>query len=125
MKKTIITTLILLIISIGIYIMQVTVGFPPSDATGSAIKGVQKANKYKIEDDTEVELVGENFQIFIQNDEIQEMLQDKDLNEFINIVAEAGLDTAKLGDYKGLVTNKEFIKLHNTNTFSTLAKLAK
>jgi hypothetical protein len=125
MKKTIITTLILLIISIGIYIMQVTVGFPPSDATGSAIKGVQKANKYKIEDDTEVELVGEDFQIFIQNDEIQEMLQDKDLNEFINIVAEAGLDTAKLGDYKGLVTNKEFIKLHNTNTFSTLAKLAK
>jgi len=83
MKKTIITTLILLIISIGIYIMQVTVGFPPSDATGSAIKGVQKANKYKIEDDTEVELVGEDFQIFIQNDEIQEMLQDKDLNEFI------------------------------------------
>ena len=125
MKKTIITTLILLIISIGIYIMQVTVGFPPSDATGSAIKVVQKANKYKIEDDTEVELVGEDFQIFIQNDEIQEMLQDKDLNEFINIVAEAGLDTAKLGDYKGLVTNKEFIKLHNTNTFSTLAKLAK
>jgi len=43
----------------------------------------------------------------------------------LNIVAEAGLDTAKLGDYKGLVTNKEFIKLHNTNTFSTLAKLAK
>lgn len=125
MKKTIITTLILLTISIGIYIMQVTVGFPPSDATGSAIKGVQKANKYKIEDDTEVELVGEDFQIFIQNDEIQKVLQDKDLNEFINIVAEAGLDTAKLGDYKGLVTNKEFIKLHNTNTFSTLAKLAK
>ena len=125
MKKTIITTLILLIISIGIYIMQVTVGFPPSDATGSAIKGVQKANKYKIEDDTEVELIGEEFQIFLQNDEIQEMLQDKDLNEFINTVAEAGLDTAKLGDYKGLVTNKEFIKLHNTNTFSTLAKLAK
>ena len=125
MKKTIITTLILVIISVSIYILQVTVGFPPSDATGSAIKGVQKANKYKIEDDTEVELVGEDFQIFIQNDEIQEMLQDKDLNEFINIVAEAGLDTAKLGDYKGLVTNKEFIKLHNTNTFSTLAKLAK
>ena len=125
MKKTIITTLILVIISVSIYILQVTVGFPPSDATGSAIKGVQKANKYKIEDDTEVELVGEEFQIFLQNDEIQEMLQDKDLNEFINIVAEAGLDTAKLGDYKGLVTNKEFIKLHNTNTFSTLAKLAK
>jgi len=125
MKKTIITTLILVTISVSIYILQVTVGFPPSDATGSAIKGVQKANKYKIEDDTEVELVGEEFQIFLQNDEIQEMLQDKDLNEFINIVAEAGLDTAKLGDYKGLVTNKEFIKLHNTNTFSTLAKLAK
>ena len=125
MKKTIITTLILLIISIGIYIMQVTVGFPPSDATGSAIKGVQKANKYKIEDDTEVELVGEEFQIFLQNDEIQEMLQDKDLNEFINTVAEAGLDTAKLGDYKELVANKEFVKLYNTNTFSTLAKLAK
>lgn len=125
MKKTIITTLILVIISVSIYILQVTVGFPPSDATGSAIKGVQKANKYKIEDDTEVELVGEEFQIFLQNDEIQEILQDKDLNEFINIVAEAGLDTAKLGDYKGLVTNKEFIKLHNTNTFSTLAKLAK
>ena len=125
MKKTIITTLILVIISVSIYILQVTVGFPPSDATGSAIKGVQKANKYKIEDDTEVELVGEDFQIFIQNDEIQEMLQDKDLNEFINIVAEAGLDTVKLGDYKGLVTNKEFVKLYNTNTFSTLAKLAK
>ena len=125
MKKTIITTLILLIISIGIYIMQVTVGFPPSDATGSAIKGVQKANKYKIEDDTEVELVGEEFQIFLQNDEIQEILQNKDINEFINIVAEAGLDTVKLGDYKGLVTNKEFVKLYNTNTFSTLAKRAK
>ena len=125
MKKIIITALILVTISVSIYILQVTLGFPPSDATGSAIKGVQKANKYKIEDDTEVELVGEDFQIFIQNDEIQEMLQDKDLNEFINIVAEAGLDTAKLGDYKGLVTNKEFIKLHNTNTFSTLAKLAK
>ena len=125
MKKTIITAIILITISVSIYIIQTTVGFPPSDATGSAIKGVQKANKYKIEDDTEVELVGEDFQIFIQNDEIQEMLQDKDLNEFINIVAEAGLDTAKLGDYKGLVTNKEFIKLHNTNTFSTLAKLAK
>ena len=125
MKKTIITAIILITISVSVYIIQITVGFPPSDATGSAIKGVQKANKYKIEDDTEVELVGEDFQIFIQNDEIQEMLQDKDLNEFINIVAEAGLDTAKLGDYKGLVTNKEFIKLHNTNTFSTLAKLAK
>lgn len=125
MKKTIITAIILVTISVSIYIIHITVGFPPSDATGSAIKGVQKANKYKIEDDTEVELVGEDFQIFIQNDEIQEMLQDKDLNEFINIVAEAGLDTAKLGDYKGLVTNKEFIKLHNTNTFSTLAKLAK
>tara|TARA_R110000796_G_scaffold51686_1_gene122000 strand:+ start:48 stop:425 length:378 start_codon:yes stop_codon:yes gene_type:complete len=125
MKKIIITALILVTISVSIYILQVTVGFPPSDATGSAIKGVQKANKYKIEDDTEVELVGEDFQIFIQNDEIQKVLQDKDLNEFINIVAEAGLDTAKLGDYKGLVTNKEFIKLHNTNTFSTLAKLAK
>ena len=96
MKKIIITTLILLTISIGIYIMQVTVGFPPSDATGSAIKGVQK-----------------------------EMLQDKDINEFINTVAEAGLDTSKLGDYKVLVKNKEFIKLYNTNTFSTLAKFAK
>ena len=125
MKKTIITTIILVTISVSIYIIQITIGFPPSDATGSAIKGVQKANKYKIEDDTEVELIGEEFQIFLQNDEIQEMLQDKDLNEFINTVAEAGLDTAKLGDYKGLVTNKEFIKLHNTNTFSTLAKLAK
>ena len=125
MKKTIITTLILVIISVSIYILQVTVGFPPSDATGSAIKGVQKANKYKIEDDTEVELVGEEFQIFLQNDEIQKMLQDKDLNEFINTVAEAGLDTAKLGDYKELVANKEFVKLYNTNTFSTLAKLAK
>jgi hypothetical protein len=125
MKKTIITTLILLTISIGIYIMQVTVGFPPSDATGSAIKGVQKANKYKIEDNSEVELVGEEFQIFLQNDEVQEMLQDKDINEFINTVAEAGLDTSKLGDYKVLVKNKEFIKLYNTNTFSTLAKFAK
>ena len=125
MKKTIITTLTLLIISVGIYIMQVTVGFPPSDATGSAIKGVQKANKYKIEDDTEVELVGEEFQMFLQNDEVQEMLQDKDINEFINTVAEAGLDTSKLGDYKVLVKNKEFIKLYNTNTFSTLAKFAK
>jgi len=125
MKKTIITALILVTISVSIYILQVTVGFPPSDATGSAIKGVQKANKYKIEDDTEVELVGEEFQIFLQNDEIQKMLQDKDLNEFINTVAEAGLDTAKLGDYKGLVSNKEFVKLYNTNTFSTLAKLAK
>jgi len=125
MKKIIITTLILLTISIGIYIMQVTIGFPPSDATGSAIKGVQKANKYKIEDDTEVELVGEEFQIFLQNDEVQEMLQDKDINEFINTVAEAGLDTSKLGDYKVLVKNKEFIKLYNTNTFSTLAKFAK
>ena len=125
MKKTIITTLTLLIISVGIYIMQITVGFPPSDATGSAIKGVQKANKYKIEDDTEVELVGEEFQIFLQNDEVQEMLQDKDINEFINTVAEVGLDTAKLGDYKELVKNKEFIKLYNTNTFSTLAKFAK
>jgi hypothetical protein len=125
MKKTIITTLTLLIISVGIYIMQVTVGFPPSDATGSAIKGVQKANKYKIEDDAEVELVGEEFQIFLQNDEVQDMLQDKDINEFINTVAEAGLDTSKLGDYKVLVKNKEFIKLYNTNTFSTLAKFAK
>ena len=125
MKKTIITTLTLLIISVGIYIMQVTVGFPPSDATGSAIKGVQKANKYKIEDDSEVELVGEEFQIFLQNDEVQDMLQDKDINEFINTVAEAGLDTSKLGDYKVLVKNKEFIKLYNTNTFSTLAKFAK
>lgn len=125
MKKTIITTLTLLIISVGIYIMQVTVGFPPSDATGSAIKGVQKANKYKIEDNTEVELIGEEFQIFLQNDEVQEMLQDKDINEFINTVAEAGLDTSKLGDYKVLVKNKEFIKLYNTNTFSTLAKFAK
>ena len=124
-KKPILTILVLAAIATGLYVIQITVGFPPSDATGSAIKGVQKANKYKIEDDTEVELVGEEFQIFLQNDEIQEMLQDKDLNEFINIVAEAGLDTAKLGDYKGLVTNKEFIKLHNTNTFSTLAKLAK
>jgi len=125
MKKTIITALVLVTISVSIYILQVTVGFPPSDATGSAIKGVQKANKYKIEDDTEVELIGEEFQIFLQNDEIQEMLQDKDLNEFINTVAEAGLDTAKLGDYKELVANKEFVKLYNTNTFSTLAKLAK
>ena len=125
MKKIIITTLILLTISIGIYIMQVTIGFPPSDATGSAIKGVQKANKYKIEDNSEVELVGEEFQIFLQNDEVQEMLQDKDINEFINTVAEAGLDTSKLGDYKVLVKNKEFIKLYNTNTFSTLAKFAK
>ena len=83
MKKTIITTLILVIISVSIYILQVTVGFPPSDATGSAIKGVQKANKYKIEDDTEVELVGEEFQIFLQNDELQEMLQDKDLNDIV------------------------------------------
>ena len=55
----------------------------------------------------------------------QKMLQNKDLNEFINTVAEAGLDTAKLGDYKELVANKEFVKLYNTNTFSTLAKLAK
>ena len=125
MKKTIITALVLVTISVGIYILQVTVGFPPSDATGSAIKGVQKANKYKIEDDTEVELIGEDFQIFLQNDEIQKMLQDKDLNEFINTVAEAGLDTAKLGDYKGLVSNKELVKLYNTNTISTLAKLAK
>ena len=125
MKKTIITALILITISFSIYIIQITVGFPPSDATGSAIKGVQKANKYKIEDDTEVELVGEEFQIFLQNDEIQEILQNKDINEFINIVAEAGLDTVKLGDYKELVANKEFVKLYNTNTFSTLAKLAR
>ena len=125
MKKTIITTLILLTILISIYVIQITVGFPPSDATGSAIKGVQKANKYKIEDNSEVELVGEEFQIFLQNDEVQEMLQDKDINEFINTVAEAGLDTSKLGDYKVLVKNKEFIKLYNTNTFSTLAKFAK
>jgi len=125
MKKTIITALILLAISIGVYIIQRSIGFPPSDATGSAIKGVQKANKYKIEDDTEVELVGEKFQMFLQNDDIQDILQDKNVNEFINIVAEAGLDTTKLGDYKGLVKNKEFIKLYNTNTFSTLAKFAK
>ena len=125
MKNTIKTALVLLAIIIGVYVIQRSIGFPPSDATGSAIKGVQKANKYKIEDDTEVELVGENFQIFLQNDEVQEMLVNKDLNEFINTVAEAGLDTAKLGDYKGLVSNKEFVKLYNTNTFSTLAKLAK
>tara|TARA_R110000823_G_scaffold245408_1_gene369474 strand:+ start:290 stop:667 length:378 start_codon:yes stop_codon:yes gene_type:complete len=125
MKNTIKTALVLLAIVIGVYIIQKSIGFPPSDATGSAIKGVQKANKYKIEDDTEVELVGEEFQIFLQNDEVQEMLQDKDINEFINTVAEAGLDTSKLGDYKVLVKNKEFIKLYNTNTFSTLAKFAK
>ena len=125
MKNIIKTALVLLAMIIGVYVIQRSIGFPPSDATGSAIKGVQKANKYKIEDDTEVELVGENFQIFLQNDEVQEMLVNKDLNEFINTVAEAGLDTAKLGDYKGLVSNKEFVKLYNTNTFSTLAKLAK
>lgn len=125
MKNTIKTALVLLAMIIGVYVIQRSIGFPPSDATGSAIKGVQKANKYKIEDDTEVELVGENFQIFLQNDEVQEILVNKDLNEFINTVAEAGLDTAKLGDYKGLVSNKEFVKLYNTNTFSTLAKLAK
>ena len=125
MKNTIKTALVLLAIVIGVYIIQKSIGFPPSDATGSAIKGVQKANKYKIEDDSEVELVGEEFQMFLQNDEVQEMLQDKDINEFINTVAEAGLDTSKLGDYKVLVKNKEFIKLYNTNTFSTLAKFAK
>tara|TARA_R100000541_G_scaffold1386_2_gene6062 strand:- start:1120 stop:1497 length:378 start_codon:yes stop_codon:yes gene_type:complete len=125
MKNIIKTALVLLAMIIGVYVIQRSIGFPPSDATGSAIKGVQKANKYKIEDDTEVELVGENFQIFLQNDEVQEILVNKDLNEFINTVAEAGLDTAKLGDYKGLVSNKEFVKLYNTNTFSTLAKLAK
>jgi len=125
MKNTIKTALVLLAIVIGVYIIQKSIGFPPSDATGSAIKGVQKANKYKIEDDSEVELVGEEFQMFLQNDEVQEMLQDKDINEFINTVAEAGLDTSKLGDYKVLVKNKEFIKLYNTNTFFTLAKFAK
>ena len=124
-KKPILTILVLAAIATGLYVIQITVGFPPSDATGSAIKGVQKANKYKIEDNTEVELIGEEFQIFLQNDEVQEMLQDKDINEFINTVAEAGLDTSKLGDYKVLVKNKEFIKLYNTNTFSTLAKFAK
>ena len=70
-KKPILTILLLASIAIGLYIIQITVGFPPSDATGSAIKGVQKANKYKIEDDTEVELVGENVQILLQNDEFQ------------------------------------------------------
>ena len=59
-KKPILTTLVLAAIVIGLYVIKTTVGFPPSDATGSAIKGVQKAKKYKIEDDTEVELVGEN-----------------------------------------------------------------
>jgi hypothetical protein len=125
MKKTLTTMVILLAIVAGIYVLKITVGFPPSDITGSAIKGVQKAKKYKIEDNTEVELIGEDFEIFLQNDEVQKMLQNKDINEFINIVAEAGLDTSKLGDYKGLAKNKEFIKLYNTNTFSTLAKLAK
>ena len=53
-KKPILTTIALAVIVIGLYVIKTTVGFPPSDATGSAIKGVQKANKYKIEDDTEV-----------------------------------------------------------------------
>ena len=76
-KKPILTILLLASIAIGLYIIQITVGFPPSDATGSAIKGVQKANKYKIEDDTEVELVGENVQILLQNDEFQALMKDK------------------------------------------------
>tara|TARA_R110002153_G_scaffold2474_1_gene12198 strand:+ start:21 stop:437 length:417 start_codon:yes stop_codon:yes gene_type:complete len=128
MKKTIITTLILLTILISIYVIQITVGFPPSDATGSAIKGVQKANKYKIEDNTEVELVGEDIQILLQNDEFQALLKDEDFDKFIKspnfteFVNNTNLDTASLGEFKGLLDNQKFQRLSNTNSFSILAK---
>ena len=51
-KSSIKIALTLVAISVAIYIIQLTTGFPIDTMTGSAIKGVQKANKYKIEDDT-------------------------------------------------------------------------
>ena len=103
-KKPILTILVLAAIAIGLYIIQITVGFPPSDATGSAIKGVQKANKYKIEDDTEVELVGENVQILLQNDEFQALMKDENFTEMID--SESFAELAKNTDFLDLTQNR-------------------
>ena len=122
-KVTVVISILIAIISMVKYL-----DFPPDSMTGSAIKGVQKANKYKIEDDTEVELEGEDLQILLQNDEFQELLKDDNFNKFLHsanfteFIENTNLDTTNLGEFKGLLNNQKFKRLSNTNTFSILAK---
>ena len=118
-KKPILTILVLAAIATGLYIIQITVGFPPSDATGSAIKGVQKANKYKIEDDTEVELVGENVQILLQNDEFQALMKDKNFTELI--ASESFAELTKNTDFLELTQNQDFSELMENGGLSDLS----
>ena len=83
LNKTIITGLVITLIAIGLYVLQITVGFPPSSISGSAIKGVEKVTKYRIEDDTKVELEGEEMQVLLQNDEFQALMADENFTELI------------------------------------------
>ena len=103
MKKSIKISIILVILAIGIYVIQNTIGFPPSDMSGSAIKGVEKANKYSIIDTTEIQLSGEDTQILLQNDEFQSLLKDTigfdeliSSSKFIELVGDTKLDTVML-----------------------------
>jgi|TARA_B110000977_G_C11025261_1_gene472903 hypothetical protein len=102
-KSNIKIALILVAISVAIYIIQLTTGFPIDTMTGSAIKGVQKANKYGITDTTEIQLYGESMQILLQNDEFQLLLKDTigfdsliNSPKFIEIVGDTKIDTIVL-----------------------------
>ena len=127
-KSSIKIALTLVAISVAIYIIQLTTGFPIDAMTGSAIKGVEKANKYGITDTTSVELEGEDLQILLQNDEFQELLKDDNFNKFLHsanfteFIENTNLDTTNLGEFKGLLRNQKFKRLSNTNSFSILAK---
>jgi hypothetical protein len=112
-KSQIKIALILVVISIVIYIIQITTGFPVDSMTGSSIKGVEKANKYAIIDTTEIQLHAEGMQILLQNDEFQLLLKDTiefdsliNSPKFIELVGDTKLDTNILKD---LFINLKFI----------------
>jgi len=98
--------LLITVIIGGIVFMVKYFDFPPDSMTGSAIKGVEKANKYSIIDTTEVQLVGEDIQILLQNDEFQLLLKDTiafdeliNSPKFIELVGDTEMDTVVLKEF--------------------------
>ena len=119
------------VIGTAVVFMVMYMDFPPEFMSGSAIKGVEKATKYRITDTTSVELEGEEFQILLQNDEFQALMMDENfiklLNspEFTDIASSSYLDAAKLGEFRELFSNVNFMKLYKNQTLSNLANSPK
>ena len=96
-------------------------GISPEDASGSAMDGVKKADKYNSgSSEGEVAMDGDEVQQLLQNDQFQQLIQDDGFRELMKSPEFTAL--AKNATYLEMAKNPAFEEMQKNANFMTMAK---